>query len=165
MQTTHAQTPWHAPGLGEIHDNENRCIAMLSDCEPVREEFRPIPTVAEADINARLIVACVNRLSQFTVEQIEDPTFDISAAIEREPIPVRNAVYLTHDERVHMRSLADNFQAFLDAGCPYGSPYDTYPDDFYSAYFNVTGATRLLDAIDTLTAENERLREQVCANQ
>ena len=54
-----APTPglWHAPGLGEVHDETCRCIAVCVDCEPVEEKKRPVPDIDEGDRIARYITA------------------------------------------------------------------------------------------------------------
>lgn len=50
-------TLWHAPGLGEVHDSTGRVIAMCVDVDPVEEEQRPSPSLAEGEQLARLIAA------------------------------------------------------------------------------------------------------------
>lgn len=58
----YTQGPWHAPGLGEIHDEKHRVIAMLVDVDPVGEDERPSPALAEAEANARHICELHNAL-------------------------------------------------------------------------------------------------------
>ena len=49
--------PWHAPGLAELHDADNVCVAYFSDCEPVEQERRPVPSIEAGDRFARYVAA------------------------------------------------------------------------------------------------------------
>lgn len=49
--------PWHAPGLAELHDADDVCVACLSDCDQVGEECRPVPSINEGDRFALYVVA------------------------------------------------------------------------------------------------------------
>lgn len=49
--------PWHAPGLAELHDADDVCVAYFSDCEPVEQERRPVPSINEGDRFALYVVA------------------------------------------------------------------------------------------------------------
>lgn len=59
---SHTPGPWHAPGLAEVHDANNRCIALCFDCDPVPEDQRPVPNLIEGNANARLIAAAPDLL-------------------------------------------------------------------------------------------------------
>lgn len=50
-------SPWHAPGLGEVFDAGNRCIAICIDCDPVEEHERPVPAHDEGELIANHIAA------------------------------------------------------------------------------------------------------------
>lgn len=49
--------PGMPPGLAELHDADNVCVACFSDCDPVEQERRPVPTIEAGDRFAQYVAA------------------------------------------------------------------------------------------------------------
>lgn len=101
---------WHAPGLGEVHDEDHRVIAMCIDTDPVGPGESPFPSLAEGERIAGLIVAAVNT----------------APALLKERDALRDALqwYASMSKRMGNASIAGDSQAILalmkDVAVDYG---------------------------------------------
>jgi len=79
---------------------------------------------SERTANARRIVACVNRLAQFTTEQIEDFGYDLFAEDRPRLVEAQNEIHLLKKQRDELladlaeakRSAEFNFEQYQDVG-------------------------------------------------
>ena len=67
---------------------------------------------SERTANARRVVACVNRLAQFTTEQIEDFGYDLFAEDRPRLVEAQNEIHLLKKQRDELLAA---FERFMDS--------------------------------------------------
>ena len=91
--------PYHAPGIGEVHDSSNRVIACFSDVDPVAEDQRPSPSIDEGDRNAAFYATCTPERIARLLARLEQAEREVDAAVlaEREACSVAcDSLYYAH---------------------------------------------------------------------
>lgn len=124
-ENKHTPEPWSAGVIkykGEWHftavpvGNEGKITALCGLAGANGED--------ESIANARRIVACVNRLAQFTTEQIEDFGYDLFAEDRPRLVEAQNEIHLLKKQRDELladlaevkRSAEFNFEQYQDVG-------------------------------------------------
>ena len=112
-ENKHTPEPWSAGVIkykGEWHftavpvGNEGKIIALCGLAGANGED--------ESIANARRIVACVNRLAQFTTEQIEDFGYDLFAEDRPRLVEAQNEIHLLKKQRDELLAA---FERFMDS--------------------------------------------------
>ena len=107
-ENKHTPGPWvigRPPPNGEqtIGDKNGLMVAVATTGYGVNSEA-----------NARRIVACVNRLAQFTTEQIEDFGYDLFAEDRPRLVEAQNEIHLLKKQRDELLAALENGMALAE---------------------------------------------------
>lgn len=116
-ENKHTPEPWH---LCEVENETGRIKHLV----PVDAENMSLLTIVENDQatfaaiynddDARRITACVNRLAQFTTEQIEDFGYDLFAEDRPRLVEAQNEIHLLKKQRDELLAALEGM-LFIDA--------------------------------------------------
>ena len=109
-ENKHTPEPWRAFNNGQgvvgvSTDRSDVCWTRIADGSWLDSD-----KTIDADYeNARRIVACVNRLAQFTTEQIEDFGYDLFAEDRPRLVEAQNEIHLLKKQRDELLAGLEHF--------------------------------------------------------